>query len=308
MNHDDYKCILDNLFDGVYFVNAQRVITYWNHGAERISGYSAQEVLGRGCADGLLRHITDSGEDLCRGICPLAKTLEDGEPREDEVFLHHKSGHRVPVSVRISPLRDAGGAVIGAVEVFSDATPQLRMRQELCELRSLAATDQLTGLGNRCAAGRHFKRRMGELKRYGVPFGLLFADVDHFKDVNDTHGHHTGDRVLVQIAQTLTSALRGVDALCRWGGEEFVALVPHVDEKGFRSIAERMRRFVESTRIPLGEASPDEIRVTISVGGALARPDDTLTSLAARADAMMYEAKRSGRNCTRLDCDGLGPG
>ncbi|SNR63975.1 PAS domain S-box-containing protein/diguanylate cyclase (GGDEF) domain-containing protein [Humidesulfovibrio mexicanus] len=302
MDQDDYKCILDNLFDGVYFVNAKRVITYWNHGAERISGFSAQDVVGKGCADGILRHITGSGEELCTRLCPLAKTLVDGEPREDEVFLHHKNGHRVPVSVRIAPLRDKDGAIIGAVEVFSDATPQQRLREEVNELRSLAMTDQLTGLGNRAAAGRQFKRRMSECKRFGVPFGLLFADIDHFKKVNDTYGHDTGDCVLAQIAKTLKSSLRGVDALCRWGGEEFVALVPKVDEKAFHSIAERMRRFVEATSIPSGCGHPP-LRFTISVGGALARPDDTLTSLAARADTMMYEAKRSGRNCIRLDCN-----
>lgn len=299
MKPDMYKSILDNLFDGVYFVDADRRITYWNNGAERISGYGADEVMGRNCANNILRHITAEGDELCHSCCPLAQTLRDGQLREADVFLHHKDGHRVPVSVRISPLRDEAGAIVGAVEVFSDATPQLRLARELDELKSQTVTDPLTGLGNRRRAGIEFKRRLADMQRRGTPFGLLFADVDDFKTVNDTLGHETGDRVLVQVARTLQSALRGPDSVCRWGGEEFVALVPRVNEASFRAIAERMRRFVELSPIPVGEAL---LHVTVSVGGALARPTDNLTCLAARADAMMYEAKRRGKNRTELDC------
>jgi len=103
----------------------------------------------------------------------------------------------------------------------------------------------------------------------------------------------------VLVAKTLGSALRGVDTVCRWGGEEFIVLVPQVNEAVFRTVAERMRRFVEVSPMRLGE---HEIAITVSVGGALATPDDSLESLVARADAMMYKAKRSGRNCTSLDC------
>lgn len=301
MRPEFYKGILDNLFDGVYFVNRQRCITYWNRSAERISGYRAEEVLGKSCASNILRHITAEGKELCNDGCPLTQTLDNGLEFEGQVFLQHKDGHRVPVAVRVSPLRDDEGAIVGAVELFSDASSHLRMICELNELKSKALTDALTGLGNRNAAGQEFKRRLGELKRHGTPFGLLFADVDGFKIINDTHGHDTGDKALVLVAKTLQSALRGVDTVCRWGGEEFVVLVPQVEEQIFYSIAERMRRFVEVSPLRLNGES---LSITVSVGGAMARPEDTLTSLAARADAMMYAAKRAGRNCTRIDCTG----
>ena len=301
MKPEYYKSILDNLFDGLYFVNRQRGITYWNRSAERISGYRAEEVLGQSCANNILRHITAEGKELCNDGCPLAQTLNNGQEFEGQVFLLHKDGHRVPVAVRVSPLRDDSGEIVGAMEVFSDASTHLRMLCELNELKSRTLTDALTGLGNRNAAEQEFKRRLGELKRYGTPFGLLFADVDGFKSINDSHGHEAGDKALVQVAKTLQSALRGVDTVCRWGGEEFVALVPQVEEQVFRSIAERMRRFVEVSPLRLNGES---LSITVSVGGALARPDDTLTSLTARADSMMYKAKHAGRNCTELDCAG----
>jgi len=296
---DFYKSILDNLFDGVYFVDLDRNITYWNQGAERISGYSAKEVVGHNCSSNILKHINSEGTELCQVGCPLSLTLTDSKQREAHVFLHHKDGHRVPVVIRISPLHDDDGTLVGAVEVFSDASNHLRVLNELNELKGQTLTDQLTGLGNRAAAEQEFKHRINELRHYGTRFALLFIDVDHFKEVNDTFGHDKGDSVLVLVGKTLKSALRGVDTICRWGGEEFVALVPRVNEEVFRSVAERMRRFIEVSPLPVNGG---KLSVTVSVGGAMARPDDSLASLVARADAMMYQAKRTGRNCTSLDC------
>lgn len=298
MNPEFYKNILDNFSEGVYFVDQKRNITYWNHAAQLISGFSSQEVVGRNCSDNLLKHITDSGEELCCNGCPLSRTLLDGQRREAEVYLHHKQGHRVPVTVRISPLHDENGAILGAVEVFSDTSSRLRIQNELKELKHQTLLDPLTGLGNRRSLAREFDRRLGELRRYNIPFGVLFVDIDNFKRVNDTCGHRTGDQVLVSVAKTLQSALRDMDMVCRWGGEEFLAVVPRVDEAAFQAVAERMRRFVEASPIP-GKNGP--LCITVSVGGVLADPLDTQESLAARADAMMYKAKQSGRNCTRLD-------
>jgi diguanylate cyclase (GGDEF)-like protein/PAS domain S-box-containing protein len=294
-----YKELLDNLYDGVYFVDLNRRITYWNRGAQNISGYGPEDVLGKCCADNLLMHINEAGDQLCTGSCPLAQTLLDGKQREADVYLHHKEGHRIPVCVRITPLHDADGTIAGAVEIFSNGTFRRQLLDELHELRNQSLLDPLTGLGNRRSAGLEFERRLKELRRYSLPFGLLFVDIDNFKRVNDTYGHDRGDQVLVMVAKTLGSALRGVDKVCRWGGEEFLAIVPRVDEAAFRTVAERVRRFVESTAM---DASGGVLKITVSVGGALASPSDSLDSLAARADAMMYQSKKSGGNCTSVDC------
>jgi len=302
MSQDFYKSVLDNLYDGVYFVDSERRITYWNHGAERISGYTSEEVLGKSCADNFLRHIDESGLQLCVGLCPLARTLRDGQPREAEVFLHHKHGHRVPVSVRIAPLRDEEGKIFGAVEIFTDASTRQDILCELSKLKHQTLRDPLTCLGNRRAAEDEFQRRVRDLQRYQVPFGLLFVDIDHFKAVNDTYGHEVGDKALIMLSKTLVNSLRGVDCVCRWGGEEFLVIVPKVDAATFQTVAERMRRFVESSSLPVPGG---ELTFTVSVGGAMAQPSDSIETLVTRADAMMYQAKHSGRNCCTLDC---GPG
>jgi len=98
-----YQDLLDQISDGVYFVTLDRRITYWNGGAERITGYGAHEVLGHRCSEGILRHVDDTGQQLCLHGCPLAAVMKDGRPREAHLYLHHKDGHRVPVTVRPRP-------------------------------------------------------------------------------------------------------------------------------------------------------------------------------------------------------------
>jgi PAS domain S-box-containing protein len=128
---DIYRDIVENLYDGVYIVDRERVITYWNKGAERITGYTRERVLGHSCRDNLLNHVTADGVELCLGLCPLAACMQDGVTREADVFVHHADGHRVPVMVRAAPLRDAEGRVVGAVETFSSDLGLLAVRQEL---------------------------------------------------------------------------------------------------------------------------------------------------------------------------------
>src|SRR5512138_2173073 len=126
-----YKNVIDNLYDGVYFVDRDRRITYWNKGAERITGYTAEHSIGRRCRDNLLNHVTANGIPLCQEHCPLAAVMEDGQEREAEVFLHHADGYRVPVLVRGAPLRDESGNIIGAVESFSNNASLMDTRRKL---------------------------------------------------------------------------------------------------------------------------------------------------------------------------------
>ena len=192
-DQDIYKSLLDNLYDGVYIVDEERKINYWNKGTERITGFSFSEVAGRHCWDNLLVHINDRGVSLCQGKCPLAETIEDGNLREAQVYLHHKDGHRVPVLVRIAPIKDSNGRILGGVEIFSDNSEHVALLQKVGELQELALLDALTGLGNRRYIEINLNTRIDERARYGWPFGIMFIDIDHFKRINDGYGHHVGD-------------------------------------------------------------------------------------------------------------------
>jgi diguanylate cyclase (GGDEF)-like protein/PAS domain S-box-containing protein len=291
---DFYKEIIDNLYDGVYFVDRDRVITYWNKGAERITGYSAAQTLGRACRDNLLNHVTANGVQLCRNQCPLAAAMEDGNEREAEVFLHHADGHRVPIVVRASPIRDRDGNIIGAVESFSNNASVMDTRSKLRELRRAATTDPLTELGNRRYLDGRLSALIAEYRNNASSAGLLFMDVDHFKQVNDSYGHRTGDNVLRMVAKTIRLALRATDTVGRWGGEEFVALLYDLQEKkALEAAAEKVRTLVEFSRL---DVDGQGLTVTISIGGTLVLPDDTPEILVQRADELMYRSKQVGRN------------
>lgn len=290
---DFYKTLLDNLYDGVYFVNSERKITYWNRGAARITGYEAQQVMGQSCSDGLLMHINEQGVQLCKHGCPLQATLQDGQPRELEAYLHHADGHRVPVCIRVSPIQNAEGKITGAVEVFSDNTQMMTVRQQVERLTEETLHDALTGIGNRRYLDARIHTALIAQQMHRIPTGILMLDVDFFKRVNDVYGHDVGDDVLRMVATTLRRNIRMHDVVGRWGGEEFIAVFENVDSKVLLRIGEKLRQMVAGSQL---QANGQTIQVTVSIGGTLLRAEDTLESAIKRADTMLYASKQSGRN------------
>jgi diguanylate cyclase (GGDEF)-like protein/PAS domain S-box-containing protein len=289
---DLYRDLLDNLADGVYFTDLEGRVIYWNKGAERLSGFSQSEVVGSCCRNNILMHIDDSGKALCISGCPLRDTIQDGQPREADIFLHHKGGSRLPVHVRVAPLRDDLGKIVGAVEVFSDNTAKTQITERLALMEKLALLDPLTSLPNRRYLETQIYSQLEELRRSGWAFGVLFMDLDNFKKVNDTFGHEVGDRVLKMVAGTLGGNSRFFDVVGRWGGEEFVAVIHNVTNMALKEIAERFRILVaQSTLTDL-----NSLGVTISIGGTLASSGDTPESILRRADENLYRAKESGKN------------
>ena len=285
--------IIDSLYDGLYFVDIKRIVTYWNKGAERISGYTAEEVVGRSCADNILTHIDGRGRSLCKGLCPLAATLRDGLDREAEIFMHHKDGHRVPVFTRVSTLRDEEGKILGGIEIFTDFSNIQANSLRIIELEKLALLDNLTQLANRNYLEREIHARFEEYKRFKIPFGILFIDIDNFKKVNDTYGHDVGDKVLKFLARSFTANSRPFDLYGRWGGEEFIGVLRNITHDDLAQLGERLRMLVERSYI-LQDGK--KLHVTVSLGATLVDENDSLERLIKRADTLLYESKRAGRN------------
>ena len=288
-----FKQMLDSLADGVYFCDTERRITYWNRGAEKLTGYTSAEMVGSRCHDNILIHIDGEGRNLCAGSCPLAMALTNGKPHAADVFLHHKEGHRVPVTMKVSPILDDAGRIAGAVEIFSDNSQKVAALEAAEALQKEALLDTLTGLPNRRYTELELKAKLDEMRRLGWDLGVLYIDIDHFKTINDSMGHDVGDIALKAVAKTLLSNTRSYDFIGRWGGDEFVAILAHVDAAQLYFIANRFRFLVEKSSLFI-QGKP--ISATVSVGGTLARPDDDPSSLQKRADAMMYRSKKGGRN------------
>jgi diguanylate cyclase (GGDEF)-like protein/PAS domain S-box-containing protein len=293
-----YRDILDHLYDGVYFVDEQRAITYWNKGAQRITGYPAELVVGKACADDVLQHVDDAGRRLCGRRCPLLRTMHDGIPREAHVFLHHADGHRIPVLVRAAPMYDEAGRIVGAVETFSDNSSLVNALRRIDELDDATCRDPLTSVGNRRFADLRLESSLAEFRGHGLHHGVLFVDIDRFKAVNDAYGHLAGDRVLKAVGRTMQSNLRTTDFVARWGGEEFLAIVFNIDQVRLAALAQNIRVLVSRSTVRLDGAV---INVTVSIGATLMRPDDDRESLVARADALMYRSKQQGRDRVTID-------
>ncbi|MGA2077865.1 MAG: diguanylate cyclase [Terriglobia bacterium] len=288
-----FKDVVDTLPDGVYFTDRERRIRYWNRAAEDLTGYKAEEVLGKRCADNFVMHVDESGCLLCEGDCPLSHTLADGLQHRADVYLHHKNGHRVPVEVRVRPIWGGNGEVVGAMEIFNDNSRQRAVRERAQGLARFAFLDPTSQIGNRGYLEQQLSQQLDLHRKYGTPFGIMLADLDEFKKINDTHGHVVGDVALATVARILSNCLRASDVVGRWGGDEFLAILPSITRQNLAKISEKFRRLVAESTVP---AEALQIRVTISVGATIVAPGDSPESLLKRADQQLYSSKQSGRN------------
>jgi len=171
-----------------------------------------------------------------------------------------------------------------------------RLKDSMQDLKRAATTDVLTGLCNRRAFGARLRRALLDVKTDGCAVSLLMIDVDHFKRVNDTYGHATGDLLLRLIGRVLCESVKGRDTAARYGGEEFAVLLLRADLKAATTVANQLRMTLEGQQLSKKRSAEDAIRITVSVGVAQFRSDETAAALLARADAALYQAKELGRN------------
>src|SRR5664280_242149 len=194
------------------------------------------------------------------------------------------------------------GTVIAAAWITSPAAAVLALPAMIYlhrtlthnQLRAAARTDAKTGLLNAASWQEEATREISRATRTHAPLTVLFADLDHFKEVNDQHGHLVGDQVLAAVAAALQSGSRGYDVLGRFGGEEFTIALPGTDVDEAAQITDRLRQLVSDTAVPVGK---DCVQVTVSIGAAvLGRHGQDLTDLLVAADLALYRAKAAGRN------------
>lgn len=277
-------------------------ITYVNDRFCEISGYTRGELLGAN------HRIVKSDEHPPVFFEELWATIVAGRVWHGEVKNRKKNGDHYWVSSTIVPFRDASGKVAQYVSIRTDISERKLAEEALivakeeaeranralqvanAQLQRLATTDRLTGAWNR----RHFEQQV-ELavalaRRHGTPLSLLLFDIDHFKSVNDRFGHLAGDRVLVEVCAKVRASLRKSDILARWGGEEFVVMLPHCALSGAVHLAEKLRRLLESAPVEgVGV-------VTASFGVSQFAPQETVGECLRRVDSALYAAKSAGRN------------
>ena len=289
-----YRRLIESTGEGIFVVDEAGVIRLFNPAAELLLGWQASEVIGQG-AHTLFHSVEKDSPFAGDHRCPVQETLRDGEPRRAiRLTYRHKSGRPVAVEVSVAPLI-IDDRVDGAVTVVTDISQRLAYE---AELERLARTDGLTGLWNRRYFVELFGRELNRAERDQMPLSLLMIDIDHFKEVNDRHGHAAGDTVLAMLASHFRTQLRMIDVIGRLGGEEFGVGLPGIGLDEARGVAERMRVGLEALEI---DAGGQTLRCTVSIGIAEWRGGESFDALLARADGALYAAKRTGRNRVNVD-------
>ncbi|MCE5192714.1 MAG: sensor domain-containing diguanylate cyclase [Candidatus Cryosericum sp.] len=295
---ESLRGVLDAVSDGVYVTTADRQIVFWNKGAERITGYSFDEVLNGHCYDNILVHMDVLGKNLCFDGCPLQKCMETGNRQEaKELFLKKKDGQRLAVYVKASVL------VVGdrryGVEIFGElqSVAGSALAEQLKELSDASIVDRLTGIYNRAYIDTILEQQYGLFKRHFQRFGLIMIDVDKFKSINDTFGHLAGDEALKLVASVLQRSIRSMDFLARFGGDEFIIVCPLVELEGIEKLSERVVEMVHHSVLSSPDHPKEVIQVSISAGGSMVDyKDRSAADIIARADEALYRVKRDGGN------------
>lgn len=283
MKIGDHQLSLDYLLEGSYLVDSNRVITAWNQAAEELTGYKAEETIGRGCDDNFLKHVTAKGESLCKGACPLAQTLVDGQKREALVYLHHKQGHRIPVSIRVIPIYDKTGKVVGAQELFL-INIQTATSERLKTLARAAYIDQITGIFNKTYLDNKLKSLLTtHTQSPDNLFSLLTFELDNLREVNEEYGPTAGNVALQVIARTLLANISYGDVAARWYGGRFVVMISVDNKSSLLNWAHKLKALIEQSTIPEYEAA----RLKILVGGTAVREKDLLGRIESRLEEQL---------------------
>lgn len=286
--------------NGVVITDSEGTITWVNPAACKITGYSEDELVGKHT------RILKSGRHEPGFYARLWKTVTSGESWSGTIVNRRKDGAEYQEEQTIAPVLDETGAITHFIAIKQDVTEQRRIQAELArkveeieglnvQLREQAVRDPLTGLHNRRYLEQTMKRDISRARRTRESIVVAVIDVDHFKSVNDTHGHAVGDRVLMRLADVLLSHVRSSDLVCRVGGEEFVVVMSGANVAGALKRAEIWRFAFAESAVDGRDGAP--AKATISVGVARYRdPGETFAACLKRADEALYEAKRAGRD------------
>ena len=287
---DISTAIIERFEDGVVAIDSHHCIVFFNEGASRIFGYAPEEVVGKHLNILLPERFHLQHDLMIEEFGASGDLVKKSTRRSRQIFGRRKNGEEFEASIFIVK---AGADKLhpGYAAVVRDISEDKRTEDELMRL---ASTDPLTGAFNR----REFKVLADEesmrAHRYNRPLSIMMLALDPFKRLNDTYGHAAGDKALQRFTTLCCNALRTIDIFGRWGGEEFVTLLPETDAEGAAVIAERLRKLVSQSMLVFND---QKISMTASIGIAQYRAGElTVEGPLSRADSAVYDAKKAGRN------------
>ena len=283
-----HRLLTDNASDIIATVDLSGNFTYISPSVEKITGYTQEEVI---------KHYREIGyflpgvqKDMDRTRESIKEMVEKGEHFDSINFEQRqvrKDGESIYTDTVLSGIYDDDNKFRELLAISRDITEKVKMRREITKL---SETDKLTQLNNRCKLDSELENQLNRTKNRSAIFGLIMIDIDHFKQVNDCFGHMAGDVVLVELAELFKASIRSADIVGRWGGEEFMVILPDTDEKVAVELAEKIRRKVSENRFSKQDG------ITISLGVSVFNDDTSVDTIIYRADQALYVAKNNGRN------------
>jgi diguanylate cyclase (GGDEF)-like protein/putative nucleotidyltransferase with HDIG domain/PAS domain S-box-containing protein len=286
------KMLLDNMHDGVLFVDADCRIVLWNTGLERLTGVSSQAARGRMFLPSLLDMFNTEHVRIADDECPVARSIKTGVQSMGRVNIMGRQGHQVAVDLHTIPVRRSDGVMQGATVLVHDASSETTLEERCQALHLQVSKDPLTQVANRAEFDRMLVNFVAAHQELKLPCSLIMSDIDHFKHINDKFGHQAGDAAIITFAALLKSMCRSGDLVARYGGEEFAVLCADCNNASAAHKAEGIRqRLAELAHSYLGQKS-----ITASFGVTELQAGDTPATMLRRADRALLQAKDQGRN------------
>jgi diguanylate cyclase (GGDEF)-like protein/PAS domain S-box-containing protein len=292
-----YQSVLDSLETGVYIVDRNRRIRFWNEGAEQITGYLRQDVVGHFLRDHLLTTSDDTKDLDSDPDDPINLVFRDGKPSIMDVSILHKDGYRVPIVLRTNPIRNSHGAVVGAAESFERNRSAADWTRRQSGFADFGCLDAMTGVAAQSFMETQLRENLVIFAEHHIPFGILLVQVDHMEKFRASRGPGVVPTILRIVAQSVENCLRPTDLLGRWGENQFIAILLECKESEVALVGERVRKMVSRSEI---EWWGDKFSVTSPVGGAGCRSGDTVEILLPRAEASLKESVGKGGNCVTV--------
>ncbi len=284
--------MVDNMHDGVVFVDTHRRIFLWNTGAERLTGIAGSAACGKTFEPSLLQMSTTSGSLVSDANCPIFKCLRGGVQTLQRFGVLGRSGRHVTIDVHVVPVQDDEGQPCGATVLLQDVSSETTLEERCQALHTQTTKDALTQVANRAEFDRMLSLFVEAHQETELTCSLIMADIDHFKFINDNFGHPAGDEAIVTFASLLKSMCRSGDLVARYGGEEFAVLCADCDNATAAARAEAMRKKLAET--PHQQLANHT--VTASFGVTELQQGDTPESMLRRSDRALLQAKDQGRN------------
>jgi PAS domain S-box-containing protein len=274
---DVLRSALEAVPVGLYVVDRDRRIVLWSEGAEHVTGYLRQEVVGRSCRENLLEHCDAEGARVCETACPLTCAIQNGHASDRVLFLKHKNGHRVPVRVYATGLRDARGRVIGAMETFHEQAAAKTIRGNTTAaqfpLRSAhSVPDHATTLAL-------LAEILAVARAHSTGCGVACVQLAHFERFKTLHTLAAANQMMDTMASSIAQMLRQTDHVGRWSEEQLLVILPGCHASALETVATRLAHVAHRSRIRWWG---DELAAHVWVGGAMARAEEDAETVAAR--------------------------